>query len=102
MRDMTYTGAMKTPGRTMAYWLAQAAKQARLAADKKPYELSALLHRDPSTITRFEQGRTLPPEIDRYLAAYAQLCGLEDNRALWTTALELWYEHGLPMPVDPE
>lgn len=88
-------------GRKMSYWLALVLHDRRKEKGISPAKLAALADVDQSTITRFEQGQSLPPEVDRYVAAYAQLLGIEDSRELWLLALEKWRREGAP-PVLSE
>lgn len=80
----------------MSYWLAGVLREQRKAHGIRPSELAGLVKRDQSTISRIEKGKSLPPDIDRYVAAYAQLSGLEDGRVLWQRALEKWWQEGSP------
>jgi hypothetical protein len=73
----------------MLYWLAQAAKQAREAAERKQVHVAASADRDQSSIYRFEQARTWPRDPDAIIGAYADDLDV-DPVEIWATAVELW------------
>lgn len=78
----------------MRYWIAQAARQLREEARRKPVNIAGTLSRDQSSIYRFEQGETWPNDTDRVIAAYAVEVGIGDPREIWALALKLWHEQG--------
>jgi transcriptional regulator with XRE-family HTH domain len=79
---------------TMLYWLTQAAKELREEADRKQVHIAATMSIDQSTIYRFEQGRAWPRQTDLVIAAYAEDLGIDDARAIWRRALEMWDAQG--------
>jgi transcriptional regulator with XRE-family HTH domain len=86
---------------TMSFWLAQAARQIREAADVKQVEIAARMGRtDQSTVYRFEEGNRYSRDLDLMIAAYAEECGVGDPRGIWALAHELWMEHGRAPSVD--
>ena len=90
------------PGRRMSYWLAHVLRRERTARGLKPSEIAGRVKRDQSVISRLETGRTLPPDVDKYVAAYAELTGVEDGRTFWNQALDLWWKHGAKPVVDED
>src|SRR4051812_27453181 len=79
---------------TMRFWIAQAARQLREEAHRKPVNIAGTLSRDQSSIYRFEQGDTWPNDTDRVIAAYCVEVGITDPREIWDLALRLWREQG--------
>lgn len=90
-RDAAQNGAMAQG--TMVYWLARAAKELREAAGRKQVHVAASMSKDQSTVYRFEQGGTVPRELDLFIAAYADDLEIEPMQ-IWARALELWKEDG--------
>ena len=80
--------------RTMLYWLARACRELREAADVKPGDVAAVVRIDTGTVYRFEKAERLPHKIDQLIAAYAYLCGIDDGREIWQTAVEDWMTKG--------
>lgn len=86
---------------TMSYWLARAAKQLRVAAERKQVHIAAAADRDQSTVYRFEQGASFPRDTDRLIAAYAKeldITALE----IWQMALHMWQAGGTESDTDVE
>jgi hypothetical protein len=74
---------------TMMYWLATAAKRLRETAGRKQVHVAATMNKDQSTVYRFEQRRTVPQELDLFVAAYADDLNISPIE-IWDQALELW------------
>lgn len=77
----------------MRFWIAEAAKQAREAANRMLVHVAASASVDQSTIYRFEKHEVFPDDIDLTVAAYADDLDIEPIQ-LWQTALDLWRESG--------
>lgn len=103
------SGEATTPThtRTMRYWLGRTLRETREAArDEGGHELAlyqiALYLRDSgiqiseATLSRLETDSTGWPrkDLDAIVAAYADLCGIEDPRDLWRRALDSWVSRG--------
>lgn len=84
----------------MSYWLADALRATREAAKVSRNAIAKRLDVDPSTVFRLEKGAGLTRDVERYVAAYAELCGVEDGRQLWRDALNRWMDHGAPPQVS--
>jgi len=92
-------GATRQPSdhdRSMRYWLSRILREARERAHIRRQEIAIVAGLDASTISRFENATSWPQQLDRLVAAYAQLCGIEDGRELWTQALRSWQTRGSP------
>lgn len=87
----TYSGGMAQD--TMVYWLAQAAKELREAAGRKQVHIAASMSKDQSTVYRFEQGGTVPRDLDIFVAAYADDLDVRPSE-IWARGLQLWRESG--------
>lgn len=84
------------------YWLARAAKQTRENAGIDPLRIALLANlRSDATIKRFEQGKHWPVDPETLIAAYAHATGLDDPRAIFYLAMDLWYEAGKPPAFAP-
>lgn len=84
---------------TMLYWLAIAAKELRERAGRKQVHIAASMSKDQSTVYRFEQGGSVPRDLDVFIAAYAD--DLEINPSqIWERALELWKQDGQEATVE--
>ena len=97
--------AMLPPGARMSYWIAATLVRAREEAGIHERQMAEIMGVDPSTIRRWETGDSFGrrTELDRAIAGYAYVLGLEDARELWDAALTAWYEHGSPpefMPIE--
>jgi hypothetical protein len=75
--------------RGLLYWLAYAARTARLqvGATAGIVALRADVHQ--ATIYRFEQGARWPSDPERLIRGYAQVAGV-DQRGLWRRAFACW------------
>lgn len=82
------------PGQRLLVWFALAARATREAADAPPEEVAGVLRMNAETIKRFEKALHWPKEPDQFAAAYAHVAGLDDGRAIYQLALDLWHEHG--------
>lgn len=88
-------------GQKLLYWLGQAARSVRETAGVSRAEIAVAVKRDQSAVERFENGQTMPQQLERVLAAYAAACNLDDPRDILQAALHLWYKHGTPPTLDP-
>lgn len=88
--DAYAPGSMSAEG-TMTFWLATAAKELREAAGRKQVHIAATMNKDQSTVYRFEQGETIPRELNLFVAAYADDLDITAIQ-IWERALELWRE----------
>lgn len=109
MREMAESLKATEPvGCTMRYWLADAASEALQKSGARVETVAHMSGVSYTGIYRFLENKAQPREVEKILAAIAEVAGLEDNRALWARALELWYEHGYParlrdadeLPID--
>ena len=75
------------------FWLAVAAKELREAAGRKQVHIAASMSKDQSTVYRFEQGGSVPRELDVFVAAYADDLDIKPSQ-VWARALELWRQSG--------
>lgn len=75
--------------RGMLYWVAEAAKEARIDAGRLQVHIAAELSKNQSTIDRFESHGSQPREVDATVQAYADDLEI-DVRQLWARALEMW------------
>lgn len=81
----------------MITFLAQAAREARVAAGRKPIHIAVSGDEsDPSTIYRFEKGQW-PRNPDAMVAMYAEDLGIAPVE-LWARATELWREFEASQP----
>lgn len=87
-RRATYSDPVVAKG-TMVYWLAVAAKELREIAGRKQVHIAASMDKDQSTVYRFEQGGTVPRDLDIFVAAYADDLEIKPSQ-IWERALELW------------
>jgi hypothetical protein len=81
-------------GQRFLYWLAVAATEIRVQAGWSYEDVASLLQIGKEKVTRFEKAKHWPRDIDRTMAGYAHIGGLEDPRAIYQRALDLWHEHG--------
>lgn len=92
---MTREASPSSPaGRRLLYWLAKACKEARQAKNVKVEHVAVLAGLSVDSVRRFERAETWPQDPDGLMAAYAELCGIEDALDLYQRALDLWREHG--------
>lgn len=87
-----------------SWWLAETLREEREKAGQ-PVELVAyVLGVNIRTIERFEDsdyrgsdgGKPYGHDIDRVVATYAYLLGMDDCRELWQLALDRWRNQGPP------
>lgn len=77
---------------TMRYWIVEAAKAARLEAERKPIHIAVQFDGDQSTVWRFENHKNFG-NIDLMVAAYA--ADLEcDPIDIWELGIKKWRESG--------
>lgn len=76
--------------RTLLRSLGRACKTARIAAGKRLPDLVAELHRDQSTLYRFEQGTAWPRDVEGVVDMYARVAGVGGAPELWQAALDDW------------
>jgi len=77
------------PDDAMMYWLAEAAKERREAAQRKHVHIAAEANVDQSTVSRFESHETTPTQLDAMIAAYARDLDVRPID-IWGRAIELW------------
>lgn len=83
------------PGQRFIYWLAKAAQSTREQAGASVLQVAALAGvKTDTTIKRFERAEHWPVDPERFIAAYAQIAGINDPRDIYREAMTLWYEHG--------
>lgn len=93
---------------SMLYWLAEAARKARLTAGRKQVHVAASYKAvakeavDQSTIARFEKHIAWPRDADAMIAAYADDLNVTAVE-LWSAAVEMWREDAgrAKPPRDP-
>lgn len=78
---------------TMTFWLAAAAKELREAAGRMHVHVAASMSKDQSTVYRFEQGNTVPRDLNLFIAAYADDLDIKPIQ-IWERALDLWRKSG--------
>ena len=88
-------------GVRMTYWIGDVLQEEREAAGVTTAQVATALDVDERTIKRLELGQTMGRDIDRTVAAYAYLIGIEDGRDLWREALERWSRDGSPPQFKP-
>src|ERR1019366_5950086 len=84
------------PSESMPHWVGLAARHLRLGKNVKPVHIAAAADVDPSTIERFEAGRSrgFTYNLDAVVGAYASVLALENGPfAIWELALDMW-RHG--------
>jgi hypothetical protein len=81
-------------GQQFAYWLAKAATQVREGAHATPEHVGAAARLRSETVTRFEKAENWPRDLDRLMAAYADVAGIDDARKIFDLALDKWYANG--------
>ena len=88
-------------GARMSYWIATALRLRRTQADISESDVATALGVNWRTIRRLESGRSMGRDIDKFVAGYAYLLGLEDPRVIWDDALKMWRHKGsaAPMPT---
>lgn len=94
----TYSGGMAAKG-TMLYWLATAAKELRETAGRKQVHIAASMSKDQSTVYRFEQGGSVPRDLDLFIAAYADDLDIKASQ-IWERALQMWKDSGEEATID--
>ena len=90
--------------RLLVYWLGKVAQEARETGGKgqiSPELLAPFIGVNNTTLRRFEQGQTLPNNLDEILAAYAYLAGT-DPRDLVARAVKQWMADGRAYKVPPK
>jgi transcriptional regulator with XRE-family HTH domain len=73
----------------LSYWIAQVAREWRDAAGAKQEDILKAGDVRIGTISRFENKRARPENIDRIVAAYAAVLRVTPD-VLWEIALERW------------
>jgi hypothetical protein len=73
----------------MMYWLRQAAREMREGSERKHVHIGASANADQSTVSRFESGESMPRDLDKMIAGYADDLDV-DAREIWAAALRLW------------
>jgi hypothetical protein len=75
---------------TLLRSLGRVCKTARIAGGKRLPDLVAELHRDQSTLYRFEQGTAWPRDVQGVVDTYARVAGVGGSLELWQAALDDW------------
>lgn len=83
-------------GSRLSYWIGRTLKRTREEAGISVSDIARPLGIENITITRLEAGKRFGRDMDRYIAGYAFVLGLEDGRELWKRALADYYRHGTP------
>lgn len=86
--------------RRFDYWLGLIVREAREAQDVRMSEIAGRMRCAETTVRNFENGRTRPQEVDQFLAAYAELLGVDDPLEFYEVALERWRTHGTAPRVE--
>lgn len=82
------------PGTRMSYWIATALETVRENIGISEDEMATSLGVNWRTIRRLETGGSMGRDIDRFVAGYAHVAGIEDGRDIWEDALARWRKHG--------
>lgn len=86
---------MTVPAATrMSWWIASELHEERERAGISEEQVAVSLGVDVRTVNRLEKGATMGRDIDRFVAQYAYLCGLDDPREFWDRALARWHKSG--------
>lgn len=96
---MSGSGTKPEQTRTMRYWLGRTLRETRNAAGKDLLDISQELRRNglsttEPTVSRIETSPGWPRDLDAIVAAYAEVCRIEDPRDLWEKALGAWISRG--------
>lgn len=97
-------GAADMPvGTRMSYWIARTLNRVRTRAGIHERTMAELMGVDARTIKRWEAGDSFGrrSELDRAIAGYAYVLGMEDGRELWQDALDWWRAEGAPPEFIP-
>jgi hypothetical protein len=73
----------------MISWLATVCKTTREYADVKLATIAKAAGKDQSAVYRFEQGESMPRDIDAMVSAYAEVTGVPSQH-IWADALAAW------------
>jgi len=84
----------------MSYWLGQTLRHARSQFGITEEQMATSLDVNWRTIRRLETGLTVGRDIDRAVAGYAYVVGV-DARDLWADALARWVEDGSVPQFEP-
>lgn len=90
-------------GTRMSYWIACVLERERKRAGLSEHAMAQMMGVDSRTIKRWEAGDTFGrrTELDRAVAGYAFVLGMDDGRALWQWALDWWRAEGAPPEFIP-
>ena len=83
-------------GSRMSYWIATTLHDERERVGVSEDDMARTIGVNWRTIRRLEEGHGMGRDIDRFVAGYAYLLGVEDARELWGIALRRWQESGSP------
>jgi transcriptional regulator with XRE-family HTH domain len=86
--------------RTLDYWLGITMRELREEQHVKRSEVAARMLCAEVTVLNFEKGKTRPREVDQFLAAYAELLGVQDPLDFYDIALARMRSDGLPPRVE--
>jgi transcriptional regulator with XRE-family HTH domain len=88
--------------RRLSYWISETLKSARVSAGISEDDLARVRGVSGNTIRRLEKEESFDRgTIDRYLAGYAYVLGIDDPRKLWEQALTWWYVEGAAPEFSP-
>lgn len=88
------TSTATTDRRTILYWIARTCRELRDRRNIHVRDIAAVVQVDQGTVYRFEKAERMPQKVDQIVAAYAYLCGVDDGRDLWATAIHDWKTKG--------
>lgn len=83
---------------TFIFWLAAAARELREQSNARLEHVAAAADEGVHVVRRFEKGdtKTIPRNLDRLIAGYAQVAGVDNPRDIFEMALRMWREYGEP------
>lgn len=123
--DAEAGGREQAPGRRYSYWLGQLLSREREGTGDEhgigirkgePIDrglLAGMIGYSEKTLERREEGErqknnpdvrkfTFGDDIDKIVAGYAYILGIDDPRVLWERALKLWHAEGAVPDYKPE
>jgi len=83
--------------RTMHYWLQRTTREIREQSNCTARDIALVAGLDPGTVSRWEKHDISWPRghnIERLVVAYAQMCGVEDARDIWSEAIKQYQQSG--------
>ena len=91
-----YDDGTAPAGSRMSYWIATTLHDEREKAGISEDDMARTIGVNWRTIRRLESGQGMGRDIDRFVAGYAYLLGVEDGRELWEAAQARWRRDGSP------